>query len=116
MPGELPSFLDTNFHGKWTNWAFLRDSGKASRSHTGSFIHSVLLKYQALFLNGEDTAMNKAGGKILTLIDFIRLLSGRETINKLVCKIYGKLDIDMCYGDNKVTERESRICWGSGAF
>lgn len=60
--------------------------------------------------------MGKAVGKIPTLIDFIRLTSGRETINKLVRKIYGKLDIDVCYGDNKVTERESRMCWGSGAF
>lgn len=27
-----------------------------------------------------------------------------------------KLGIDMCYRDNKARERESRMCWGSGAI
>ena len=41
---------------------------------TDSFIHSVLLKYQALFLKSEDTAMNKAEAKIPVLMAFIRFM------------------------------------------
>lgn len=39
---------------------------------TDSFIHSVFLKYQALFLKGEDTAMNTAEAKIPVFRAFIR--------------------------------------------
>lgn len=41
---------------------------------TDSFIHSVFLKYQALFLKGEDTAMNKTEAKIPVLMAFIRFI------------------------------------------
>lgn len=63
MPGELPAFLVTPFNEKWTEWASLRGSGEASRRH--DIVHSVFSKYQALFLSGEDTAMNKMGEKSL---------------------------------------------------
>ena len=53
---------------------------------------------------------------ISTLMELMRLMSGKETRNKLIGKIEGELDIGMCQGDNKTRERESRMSWSSGAI
>lgn len=54
------------------------------------FMRSVFLKYQALFLSVEHTAMSKTGWvcvDISTFMDPVRLMSGKKTRNKSIGKI-----------------------------
>ena len=74
MPEELPSFLDTHLVGSVHIGLPSGTVVKLLEVITDSFIHSVFLKYLALFLKGEDTAMNKAGAKIPALMAFIRFM------------------------------------------
>ena len=100
---------------KWTYWASLRDSGKASRSHNRFIYPFSVFKVPSTFSKGWGYSNEHSRGKNSCLQGFYKVHVGRETINKLVGKIHCKLDIDMCYGDNKARERESRMCWASGA-